>query len=160
MNLSVWLQYLLLIDQECFLWEIISVKHSYLSTEQSVCIGRAIWIIFLLFTFIYKLFVSGKLFIWFSDTNRNRWHSESMAVLFLYRRWCCDLIGCMILSLKSWFIIPDYCSHRKSDKMPQCIKIFYFMFIWSSTRFGLTASSNYTSNNNPRMQNQRLLVQF
>ena len=71
------------------------------------------------------------------------------------------------------------------------IKIYYSIFIWSSTCFGrhtahhqeaktalaasgfayvegcwtcgcwtLSASSNHTSNNLPRMQNQRLLVQF
>jgi len=77
---------------------------------------------------------------------------------------------------------------EKSSKMQQLIKIYYSIFIWSSTCFGrhtahhqepktalvasgyayvkgcwtcgcwtLSASSNYTSNNLPRMQNQRLL---
>jgi hypothetical protein len=80
---------------------------------------------------------------------------------------------------------------KKSNKMQQCIKICYSIFIRSSTCFGrhtaqhqepktalaassfayvqgcwtcncwtLSASSNYTSNNPPRMQNRRLLVQF
>jgi len=84
----------------------------------------------------------------------------------------------------------SYNSYKKSNKMHQCITI-YFIFIKSSTCFGrhtahhqepktalaasgfacmegcwtcscwtLTASSNYTSSNLPRMQNQRLLVQF
>jgi len=82
---------------------------------------------------------------------------------------------------------------KKSNKMQQCIKI-YFVRIWSSACFrrhtahhrepktalatsgfacvegcwtcscwtlsGLTAPSNYTFNNLPCMQNQRLLVQF
>jgi len=59
--------------------------------------------------------------------------------------------------------------------MQQCINIFYyFIFIWSSTCFGrhtahhqepktalcLTTSTSYTSNNLPRMKNQRLPMQF
>ena len=51
MNLSMWLQYLVLICQEYLLLEIISVKGSYLSIDQSSYRSRAIWIIFLLFTF-------------------------------------------------------------------------------------------------------------
>jgi len=69
-----------------------------------------------------------------------------------------------------------------ASKMQQCIKIYYSMFIWSSTCFGwhtahhqelkiaLAASgfahvkgwwtSTSTFNNLSRMQNQRLLVQF
>jgi len=78
---------------------------------------------------------------------------------------------------------------KKSNKMQQCIRIYYSIFIWSSLCFGRhtahhqepktalaasgfaymwgcwvcgcwTASSNHTSNNPTRMQNQRLLVQF
>jgi hypothetical protein len=80
---------------------------------------------------------------------------------------------------------------EKSNKMQQCIKIYYSIFTWSSTCFGrhnahhqdpktavaasgfaymescwtcgcwtLSASSNHTFNNFPRMQNQRLLLQF
>ena len=76
--------------------------------------------------------------------------------------------------------------HIKNPNKCNSVSKFYFIFIWSSTCFGrhtthhrepktalstsgfayvegcwtLTASSNYTSNNPPRMQNQRLLVQF
>ena len=78
----------------------------------------------------------------------------------------------------SCFLFPPGLQHqknsqRKSNKMQQCIKIFYFIFIWSSTCSGrhtahhqepktaLAASGfAYTSNNPPRMQKQRLLVQF
>ena len=78
---------------------------------------------------------------------------------------------------------------KKSNKMQQFIKIYYSIFIWSSTCFGRytahhqepktalaasgfaymegcwtcgcwTLSSNHMSNNLPRMQNQRLLAQF
>ena len=49
---------------------------------------------------------------------------------------------------------------EKSNKMQQRIKIYYSIFIWSSTWLCLTVSSNHTSDNLPRMQNQRLLVQF
>jgi len=90
----------------------------------------------------------------------------------------------------SWILASDYNSYKKSNKMQQCIKI-YFIFIWSSTCFGwhtahhqepktalrasgfacvegcwtcscwmLSAFSDYTFNILPRMQNQRLLVQF
>ena len=39
--------------------------------------------------------------------------------------------------------------------------LFFKIFTTSGTAVRyLTASSNYTSNNPPRMQNQRLLVQF
>jgi hypothetical protein len=36
----------------------------------------------------------------------------------------------------------------------------YVVGCWTCSCWTLTASSNYTSNNPPRMQNQRLLVQF
>jgi len=88
------------------------------------------------------------------------------------------------------FILTQLIIHtKKSNKMQQCIKIYYSIFMWSSTCFGRhtahhqepktalaasgfayvescwtcgcwTASSNHTSNNFPCMQNQRLLVQF
>ena len=80
---------------------------------------------------------------------------------------------------------------EKSNKMQQCINIYYSIFIWNSTCFRrhtahhqepktalaascftyvegcwtcgcwpLSAASNHMSNNLPRMQNKRLLVQF
>ena len=76
--------------------------------------------------------------------------------------------------------------HKENPTRSNSASKFYFIFIWSSTCFGRhtahhkkpktaiaapgfayvggcwtwTAPSNYTSNNPPRMQNQRLLVQF
>jgi len=81
-------------------------------------------------------------------------------------------------------------SQRKSNKMQQCTKFYFifiwsstcfgrhtahhqepkialassgFAYVescWTCSCWMLTASSNYTSNNSPRMQNQRMLVQF
>jgi len=79
--------------------------------------------------------------------------------------------------------------HKEYPTRCNSVSKFYFMFIWSSTCFRRhtahhpepkialassgfayvegcwtcswwTASSNYTSNNPPRMQNQRMLVEF
>jgi hypothetical protein len=41
--------------------------------------------------------------------------------------------------LIAWCLLiraSEYSSYKKSNKMQQCIKIYYFIFIWSSTCFG------------------------
>jgi len=58
------------------------------------------------------------------------------------------------LGFRQGSAIITNCLQTKSNKMQQCIKILFHIYMT------LTASSNYTSNNPPRMQNQRLLVQF
>jgi hypothetical protein len=48
---------------------------------------------------------------------------------------------------------------EKPNKMQEYIKIYYSIFIWSSTCcWRLSASSNHMSNNLPPIQNQKLLV--
>ena len=50
--------------------------------------------------------------------------------------------------------------HKENPTRCNNVSKFYFIFMWSSDNSTCPASSNYTSNNPPRMQNQWLLVQF
>jgi hypothetical protein len=84
------------------------------------------------------------------------------------------------------FVTWNTIIHKENPTRCNSVPKFYLIFIWSSTHFArhtahhqepktalaasgfayvegcwtLSASSNYTSNNPPCMQNQRLLVQF
>jgi len=99
--------------------------------------------------------------------------------------------GIWILNKLCMCIKSNCTIHIENPTRCYSVPKFYFIFIWSSTCFGLhtahhqepktalaasgfacmedcwtcscwtlTASRNYTSNNLPRMQNHRLLVQF
>jgi hypothetical protein len=73
-------------------------------------------------------------------------------------------------SITNFFLLHK----EKSNKMQQCIKILLFPIYMKLNMFRatrrpssgplgsvcLTTSTNYTSNNLPRMKNQRLPVQF
>ena len=99
----------------------------------------------------------------FADSLRtgSRWNCSYILILLASCQQNCMTYTIAVCIMKnSWWWTEELSETYRVLFQNKFEKLVHLVGCWTCSCWTLTASSNYTSNNPPRMQNQRLLVQF